>query len=270
MQTTTTPVTSISRYIRSLGDRPPLEPEVERDLARAWAAGDSDAGRRLVEASLPFVIKVAKGYRRWGIPLEDLVQQGNLGLLRAAKKFDPNKECRLITYANYWIRAEIRDYVVRGYRIVRLGSTATERRAIRAFRRKGAEGPEQLAEMSGMPLARAKKLWPLLTGSSMPLDASRPDGSPTVERMVSSIENPEEVVEREVRLSKVRARLPGLMKQLSERERAIVKSRLLTDEPCTLRELGQQLGICRERVRQLESQAKAKLREGLADCAPDA
>ena len=93
------------------------------------------------------------------MPLEDLVQQGNLGLLKAAAKFDPEKNCRLITYAAYWIRAEIRDYVVRGYRIVRLGTTRTERRAMRAYRREGIESPEALAEASGMPLARAHKLW---------------------------------------------------------------------------------------------------------------
>ena len=130
-------LSSVGRYIRSLGERPPLEADEERELARRWAEGDDRAGHRLIEASLPFVIRVAKGYQRWGIPLEDLIQQGNLGLLKAAKKFDPTKDCRLITYANYWIRAEIRDYVVRGYRIVRLGSTATERRAIRVFRRSG-------------------------------------------------------------------------------------------------------------------------------------
>lgn len=257
--------TNVSRYIRSLGSRPPLAPDVELDCARRWAAGDADAGKRLVEASLPFVIRVAKEYRRWGIPLEDLIQQGNLGLLRAAQKFDPDKECRLITYASYWIRAEIRDYVIRGYRVVRLGSTATERRAIRAYRREGVEGPEQLAELSGMPLARAKKLWPLLTGGSVSLDASPPSGAPGIERLMSHAPNPEEVVARAHTVRAVRERLPGLMKELGERERVIVRERFLADTPVTLRELGERLGVCRERVRQLEIQAKAKLRAKLAD-----
>jgi RNA polymerase sigma-32 factor len=264
---TTNVETTVGRYIRSLGSRPPLPPEVEKDLARRWEHGDESAGRRLVEASLPFVIRVAKGYRRWGIPLEDLIQQGNLGLLHAAKKFDPDKDCRLITYASYWIRAEIRDYVMRGYRVVRLGTTAAEQRAIRTYRRQGVEGPEQLADLSGMPLARARKLWPLLTESSMSLDAAPPNGTPAVERWVAPTPDPEAQVERARRIRAVRERLPRLMKQLGERERLIVEERLLSEEPITLRELGARLGVSRERVRQLELNAKSRLREGLADCA---
>lgn len=268
MNLTDASLSSVGRYIRSLGDCPALEAEEERALARAWAGGDERAGRRLVEASLPFVIKVAKGYRRWGIPFEDLVQQGNLGLLKAAAKFDPEKDCRLITYASYWIRAEIRDYVVRGYRIVRLGSTATERRAIRTFRRSGVDGPEELAARSGMPRKRAEKLWPLLTGAEVPLDATPPDGAPLVERLPAGSEGPEEWLDRDARLAGVRARLPAILESLSERERRIVQERMLADEPITLRELGDQLGVCRERVRQLEVQARDKLRIALADYAP--
>ncbi|MGF1467009.1 MAG: RNA polymerase sigma factor RpoD/SigA [Sandaracinaceae bacterium] len=268
MQKTTNDLSSVGRYIRSLGERPPLDPETERDLARRWSAGDEDAGRRLIEASLPFVIRVAKGYRRWGIPLEDLIQQGNLGLLKAAKKFDPSKDCRLITYANYWIRAEIRDYVVRSYRIVRLGSTATERRAIRKFRRTGVEGPEQLAEVSGMPLARARKLWPLLTTGEVSLDNAAPGATPPVERLADGDATPEEEVAKQDRLSQVRAMLPEVLSSLSDRERRIVKARMLSDDPCTLRELGEELGVCRERVRQLEVQARQKLRTAFAAYAP--
>ncbi|MEC7523427.1 MAG: sigma-70 family RNA polymerase sigma factor [Myxococcota bacterium] len=270
MTTKTDQLSSVGHYIRSLGERPPLEPEEERELARRWIEGDELAGSRLIEASLPFVIRVAKGYRRWGIPLEDLIQQGNLGLLKAAKKFDPSKDCRLITYASYWIRAEIRDYVVRSYRIVRLGATATERRAIRAYRRTGVEGPEQLAEVSGMPLKRAKKLWPLLTAGEVALDASRPDGTPAVERLSGDDSTPEDDVARETRINRVRAMLPEVLASLTERERRIVQARMLSEDPCTLRELGKELGVCRERVRQLEVQAREKLRVAFADYAPAA
>jgi RNA polymerase sigma-32 factor len=261
-------LSSVGHYIRSLGERPPLDPETERDLARRWAKGEDDAGRRLIEASLPFVIRVAKGYRRWGIPLEDLIQQGNLGLLKAAKKFDPAKDCRLITYANYWIRAEIRDYVVRSYRIVRLGSTATERRAIRKFRRSGVEGPEELAELSGMPLARARKLWPLLTSGEVSLDNAAPGATPAVERLAMDDASPEERVADNDRLDRVRRKLPEVLGALSDRERRIVEARMLADDPCTLRELGEELGVCRERVRQLEVQARDKLRTALAEYSP--
>ena len=105
----------------------------------AYRGGDAAAGDALVRASLPFVIRVAVEYRRWGAPMEDLIQQGNLGLLRAARKFDNERGVRLITYAVYWIRAEIREYLVHTYRIVRLGTTRSERRAMRTYRREGAE-----------------------------------------------------------------------------------------------------------------------------------
>ena len=143
--------TALDRYRASLKRVEILDAEAERELAQRWAEGDDQAGALLIESSLPFVIAIAREYRRWGVPLEDLVQQGNLGLLKAASKFDPDKNCRLITYAAYWIRAEIRDYVVRSYRIVRLGTTRTERRAMRAFRRKPVESAQALAEENGMP-----------------------------------------------------------------------------------------------------------------------
>jgi len=171
--------TALDRYRASLRRVEILDAESERELAQSWADGNQPAGARLIESSLPFVISIAREYRRWGVPLEDLIQQGNLGLLKAASKFDPEKNCRLITYAAYWIRAEIRDYVVRSYRIVRLGTTRTERRAMRAFRRKTFESAQTLAEESGMPLRRAKQLWPLLARGDVSLDATVTD-APTV------------------------------------------------------------------------------------------
>ena len=136
---------SLRVYRDSLSNVHPLDRETERTLAKRWIKGDQRAGVKIVEACLPFVISIALEYRRWGVPLEDIVQQGNLGLLRAAKKFDPAKECRLATYAVYWIRAEIREYVVRAYRVVRLGTTKAERRALRAYRTTKESDPEKLA-----------------------------------------------------------------------------------------------------------------------------
>src|SRR4051812_31906720 len=144
----------LDEYLDSLRGLAPLDVDCERALARAYRAGDRAAGVKLIAACLPFVVRIAVEYRRWGVPLEDVVQQGNLGLLRAAAKFDADKDVRLITYAVYWIRAEIRDYLVRSYRIVRLGTTRSERRALRAYRREGVENVSELAERSGMPLAR--------------------------------------------------------------------------------------------------------------------
>lgn len=256
-------LTALDRYRSSLRRVQVLDPDNERALARSWAAGDDAAGARLVESSLPFVISIAREYRRWGVPLEDLIQQGNLGLLKAAAKFDPEKNCRLITYAAYWIRAEIRDYVVRSYRIVRLGTTRTERRAMRAFRRKPFDSPEALAEESGMPLARAMQLWPLLKRGDMSLDAKVSDASSPLERMSYSQPTPEESMAQAEVIHRVRTELDSAMQGLTDREQRIVQARFMAHEPHTLASLGREMGVSKERVRQLEARARQKLRDRL-------
>lgn len=260
--------TQLDRYRHDLRDIEQLDPETERDLARRWAAGDAAAGATLTTASLPFVIRIAKEYRRWGVPLDDLIQQGNLGLLRAAAKYDPSKECRLVTYAVYWIRAEIREYVIRTYRIVRLGTTRTERRALRSFRRTGVDSVEALAESSGMPLARCQKLWPLLSQGDVSLDATWDDQSPAIDRIPTATESPEDAVAREDEIRGVREVLDVALAQLGDRERRIIEARMLSDEPITLEELGREMGVSKERVRQLEERARSRLRTALSAYQP--
>lgn len=262
--------TSLDRYRASLGDRKPLKPEAERKLAREWRAGNERAGRELISASLPFVIRVAREYLRWGIPLEDLIQQGNLGLLKAAERFDPDQGCRLVTYAAYWIRAEIRDYVVRHYRIVRLGSTRTERRAMRAYRRQSIADPKELAELSGMPEKRAVMLWPLLMQSDSSLDAQYGTQSPAVTRLRDNVEAADDQLDHNNRIVAVRKAMEVAMKVLSDRERRIIELRILGDDPPTLAAIGLEMGVSKERVRQLEVRARAKLREQLAEFRPAA
>jgi RNA polymerase sigma-32 factor len=262
--------TALDRYRASLKRVEILDAETERDLARSWAEGSESAGARLIESSLPFVIAIAREYRRWGVPLEDLVQQGNLGLLKAASRFDPAKNCRLITYAAYWIRAEIRDYVVRSYRIVRLGTTRTERRAMRAYRTKAVESPQVLAEESGMPLGRAKQLWPLLARGDLSLDATVSDAPTAMERMSYRQPTPEESVARFEAVHHVRVALRSAMESLTAREQRIIEARILSDEPRTLESLGQEMGVSKERVRQLEVRARQKLRNRLEHLRPAA
>ena len=258
-------------YIGSLRGVGPIDAEAEQSLALAYRAGDKRAGDRLIAACLPFVIRIAVEYRRWGVPMEDLVQQGNLGLLRAAEKFDAGKHVRLITYAVYWIRAEIRDYLVRSYRIVRLGTTRTERRALRAFRREGVENPAQLAERSGMPIARCEMLWPVLAHVDTSLDQTF-DGTrgPGVERLQGDMPTPEEVVLARSEFATQKTAVRAALRRLDRRERRIVHARFLSDEPCTLEALGRELGVSKERVRQLEVRVRDKLRESLSSCAPAA
>src|SRR5260221_395304 len=143
-------VGSLDAYRHSIARFPQLSVQLERALASRYRAGDQRAGEQLIHACLPFVLMIAREYRCWGVPMEDIVQQGNLGLLKAAARFDPARECRLVTYAAYWVRAEIREFVVRGYRIVRLGTTKSERRALRAYRRTRETDPALLAQMSGL------------------------------------------------------------------------------------------------------------------------
>ena len=256
---------SLRAYRQSLASVRPLDKEVERELARRWIAGDKRAGEKIVEACLPFVIAIALEYRRWGIPLEDIVQQGNVGLLRAAKKFDPDKECRLATYAAYWIRAEIREYVVRAYRVVRLGTTKAERRALRAYRTMRERDPDTLARVSGLSRERVEMLLPVLAGRETSLDAQTSDAGPIVERMAHVGPSPEEEASRDELRARAEAAVTEALCGLNERELLIVRRRMMTDDPQTLQEIGLTLGVSKERVRQLEERARGKLRERLED-----
>jgi RNA polymerase sigma-32 factor len=255
---------SLQRYRASLAGTHPLSLDEERALARRWREGDDAAGAALIKASLPFVISIALEYRRWGVPLEDLIQQGNLGLFKAAKKFDPARDCRLVTYAVYWIRAEIRDYVVKSYRLVRIGTTKGERRAMRAYRKTRDDDPRSLAKLSGLPIEQVERLLPLLRARDVSLDASFDGDSSPVERLQSDAPGAEELVSEHRFAADARDRVQAAIAKLPEREALIVRERLLVDEPITLEALGHRLGISKERVRQLEERARKRLRHDLA------
>jgi RNA polymerase sigma-32 factor len=175
------------------------------------------------------------------------------------QRFDAARTQTLQSYAGYWIRAEIREYVVRTYRIVRLGSTRTERKALRTFRVRSIETPEQLALESGMPLARCEQLWPLLARGDSQLDDTRKCAAP-LDRVMCNPHDPEVLALQSERASQLRARVSAALSQLSERERRIIEARMMIDEPRTLESLASELGLSRERVRQLEAAAKAKIK----------
>lgn len=252
-----------SFYRQQLRALTPLTREAEQALARRYIAGDQRAGAELVLACLPFVVSIAREYRRWGVPLEDIVQQGNLGLLRAAAKFDPGKDCRLATYAAYWIRAEIREYVVRAFRVVRVGTTKGERRALRAYRTGRDTSVEALAEASGLSAERIATLLPILAGREASLDAGVDDQSPMVERLSSSSPTPEENASANEEQAQALGHVNAALGTLSEREELIVRERIMTDDPPTLQALGLRLGVSKERVRQIEERARGKLRREL-------
>ncbi len=257
---------ALTAYRAKLSSFKPLSQEQERELTLAWRGGNRRAGDRLICACLPFVVSIAMEYRRWGIPLEDIIQQGNIGLLRAAERFDTTKDCRLITYAAYWVRAEIRDYVVRGYRVVRFGTTKGERRALRYYRTTREEDPAVLAENSGLSEERVRQLLPLLTAGDASLDAESPvTGSTGIERLTNpDAPSPEELVAQAESRGQAGSALETALGELSEREQLIVRERWSNDEAVTLECLGQQLGVSKERVRQIEERARTKLRTRLA------
>lgn len=262
---------ALSMYRAEVSARPILTAEVERDLAVRWKAGDREAGRLLIEASLSYVMAIAREYRRWGPPLEDIVQQGNIGLLKAVERFEPDRGYRLVTFAKYWIRAEIREYVMRNHRVVRLGSSKAERRAVRFFRRAFVNDPAVLAEKTGLCEGRAHALMPVLAGREVSLDAApHGDGRAPSDSMADGALSPEEELCRADERARLECALKAALAELSPREQQILERRLMTDEPETLAQLGAAFGVSAERVRQVEERAKERVRGRLRALADDA
>lgn len=257
---------AFSAYRTQLASRATLTPEAERELAIRFKAGDRLAGHKLVEACLPFVMTIALEYRRWGLPLEDVVQEGNIGLLKAAERFDPDRGCRLATYAAYWIRAEIREYVARHYRIVRLGSSKGERRALRLFRQTQEQRPEVLAALSGLSTERVTELLPLFVQGDARLSPSN-DGTSPLERLADRNLSAEDALRDAEEGELLRGAVQRAVSGLSEREQDIVRRRLLAEDPATLEQLGVAWGVSKERVRQIEVRAKTLMRAQLAEIA---
>lgn len=254
----------LSRYRSSLRGSQPLGEAEERELALAYHAGDKRAGDKLVRACMPFVVSIAMEYRRWGIPLEDIIQQGNVGLLRATARFDPSRDCRLVTYAAYWIRAEIREFVVRGYRVVRFGTTKGERRVLRLYRTTREENTAVLATASGLSEERVRGLLPLLASRDASLDAeSSMTGGTLGERLAAPGPSPEDEAADGESDRQARAVLDLALSELSPREQLIVRERWSAEEVVTLEKLGARLGVSKERVRQLEERARVKLQARL-------
>jgi len=237
-----------------------LTAEQEKALVARFQAGDQKAGDRLVIACLPFVMTIALEYRRWGVPTEDIVQEGSIGLLKAIARFDPGRGCRLVTYAAYWIRAEIRDHVIRAYRVVRVGTSKSERRAIRHYRNTQERDPEALALVSGLTVEKVRRLLPLLVARDASLDDRDGDGRAQSDRIASQEPSPEQSVAASEADAQLAGALHAALIELNPRDRSIVEQRYLAAEPQTLEQVGVQFGISKERVRQLEERAKKMMR----------
>jgi RNA polymerase sigma-32 factor len=249
----------------------PLSIVEEHRLSRRWRTlADEAALARLVQTHLGLVIRIAMEFRHSGPSMEDLIQEGNLGLTIAARRFDPTRQTRLATYATYWIRACMLEHVVRSNGPVRIGTTRSQRkiffglgRARRKLEREGEHADsDSLASALGVERADIESMTPRLTGHDLSLDAPRAtDDRREVGALIAEdTPNPEEVVAGVEEDDSRKSRLNEGLKVLDPRERAIIKARHMRQRPATLASLGKKFGISRERVRQLELRAKAKLR----------
>jgi RNA polymerase sigma-32 factor len=271
------PADALTAYMAQLRHYPPISREEEHELAVQWVEhGDREAARRLVLANLRLVVKIAMEYRRAWTNVLDLIQDGNVGLLEAVQRYDPYQGVKLSTYAVYWIRAYILQYILDNFRIVRLGTTRAQRKLFwrlnkekRELERQGFEvEPRMIAERLDVSEAEVEDMDMRLRESdlSMNMPARRDDPSAEVGDFMSGAEATaeENVADEELRrvfLEKVHE----FAKTLDERDRILVDRRILSDEPKTLAELGEEFGVSRERVRQLEARIVERLREYLKD-----
>lgn len=266
----------LAEYLKRIDKYPLLTPAEERALARAWrAANSSQAARQLVLANLRFVVKIAFEYRTYGVRLLDLIQEGNLGLVIAVHRFDPERNNRLTTYAVWWIRAFMQEFIRRQWSMVRFGTTRTEQRCFYRLRKErhrlertgGKADPEELARALGLRVEELGMMETRITRRDQSLDDPVYANSDETrgDRLTDGAPSPElESLANELqRMAKERVK--QALANLDMRERAIIEKRYLGDDGATLKELGRTFGISRERVRQLESRAKEKMRASLAE-----
>jgi len=267
-------------YVSQIRQIPLLTPARERELARAYReTGDRRAYDLLVTSNLRFVVQIARNHRSYGRRMADMVQEGNLGLLRAVERYDPDKDIRLISYAVWWIRAHIQTYILRTWSIVKLGTTQGQRRVFYSLARTQREmarhgdslpqnlGPEELATVAGrLGVAQGVVVETSnrIHGRDVSLDATiNDDGSTHLESMASGDPAHDDVMEDAQEQERLATRVSEALSQLDPRERLIIGSRVMSDSPMTFEAVGNLIGCSPERARQLECRAKLKLRRVL-------
>lgn len=267
-----------------------LDADTERELATAWRDDRCDESlHRLITAYMRLAVSMASKYRRYGAPMSDLIQEACVGLLKAAEKFDPDRGVRFSTYASWWIKASVQDYVMRDWSMVRTGSTSSQKALFFNLRRvrsriERERGPIndgraaheariEIADEVGVPLRDVEMMEARLSGSDFSLNATQAsdDGREWIETLEDLEPQGADTVSRHSDLSAARDWIVDAFSALTERERMIIKRRKLIDQPDTLEHLGGELGLSKERVRQLEAQALRKMRmrlEAQHGCAP--
>ncbi len=272
------PEDNLSRYLYRIREYPMLEPEEELDLARRWQENqDEEAARRMVTSHLRLVAKIAMGYRGYGLPVGELISEGNVGMMQAVKRFDPERGFRLATYAMWWIRAAIQEYILRSWSLVKMGTTAAQKklffnlRKIKAQMQAIDEGdlhPDQVTQIADrldVSETEVVNMNRRLSGSDQSLNAPlRQDADGEWQDwLVEETEDQESRLADTQEFSERRDMLDAALQSLSERERHIISERRLKESPATLQDLSAEYGISRERVRQIEVRAFEKLQKSV-------
>ncbi|MFQ6016992.1 MAG: RNA polymerase sigma factor RpoH [Kiloniellaceae bacterium] len=273
---------NLARYLQEIRKFPMLELDEEYMLAKRWREQDDiEAAHKLVTSHLRLVAKIAMGYRGYGLPLSELISEGNVGMMQAVKRFDPERGFRLATYAMWWIRAAIQEYILHSWSLVKMGTTAAQKKLFFNLRKlkgqmqaidEGDLDPDQVSKIAktlDVPEADVVSMNRRLAAPDHSLNAPlRIDGDGEWQDwLVDESENQETILADSEELSKRRELLAAAMETLNERERHILEERRLKDSPTTLEELSQEYGISRERVRQIEVRAFEKLQKAIRNAA---
>ena len=272
------PEGNLTRYLQEIRKFPMLTAEEELELSRRWRDNqDMEAAHKLVTSHLRLVAKIAMGYRGYGLPVGELISEGNVGMMQAVKRFDPDRGFRLATYAMWWIRAAIQEYILHSWSLVKMGTTAAQKKLFFNLRRlkgqmqaieDGDLQPEQVAKIAhalDVPEQDVISMNRRLTAPDHSLNAPvRSDSEGEWQDwLVDEAETQETAIAEHEEMSGRKALLNGALKTLNERERHILIERRLKDNPTTLEDLSQQYGISRERVRQIEVRAFEKLQKAM-------
>ncbi|CAM4468196.1 MAG: RNA polymerase sigma factor RpoH [Legionella sp.] len=267
------PIGSLDAYIHRVNQIPMLTLEEELAYAeRFHSEGDLDAARYLVLAHLRYVVRVARGYLGYGLPLNDLIQEGNVGLMKAVKRFDPKMGVRLVSFAVHWIKAEIHEFVLRNWRIVKVATTKAQRKLFFNLRQMknrlgwfSNEEVEAVAKDLGVSTKDVLLMEQRLNAMDSPYEASDSDDGDDFhapERyLFNADDDPALVLEKEDSGDQGREKLMLALEQLDERSQDILQQRWLADDKLTLHDLAEKYGVSAERVRQLEKNAMKKLRQ---------
>lgn len=275
---TLNPNGSVDAYMTAVRQIPILSPAEEQALAHRYRdEGDVDAAGQLVLSHLRFVVHVARGYRGYGLPLGDLIQEGNVGLMKAVKRFDPEVGVRLISFAVHWIRAEIHEFILRNWRIVKVATTKAQRKLFFNLRQSkqrlgwlNQKEIQAVAEDLGVPAREVVEMESRLAGQDVGFDLpSDNDDDESTFAPVAYLEAPTEsdpavVIEKTNTAADGKRRLRESLTQLDERSRDIVHRRWLSESKTTLHELADEYGVSAERIRQIEAGALKKLRGAMA------